>query len=80
MSDYDTRAREYSIASKEEIVDLMDRNPSTVLLDVRTLAEISETGALRIGNHPWVTSSCTPTACPELETGAHKLLPDKSGE
>jgi hypothetical protein len=80
MSDYDARAQLYGFASTEEIVELMNQNPSTVLLDVRTLEEISETGALRIGNHPWVTSSCTPTACPELETEAHKLLPDKSGE
>jgi hypothetical protein len=80
MSDYDARAREYGFASVEEIVEIMNRNPSTVLLDVRTLEEISETGALKIGNHPWVTSSCTPNACPELETEAHKLLPDKNGE
>jgi hypothetical protein len=80
MSDYDSRAQQYGFASKEEISKIVTQNPHAVLLDVRTSDEIAETGPFKIGDQPWVTSSCTPDSCPELEAKADQLLPDKSGE
>lgn len=78
MSDYDNRAQQYGFASKEEILKTCQA-PNTVLLDVRTPGEIEATGPFKIGDHPWVASSCSPTECPELEAHAQEMFPDKSG-
>lgn len=77
--DYDTRAKEYGFAPKEVLLKTVQQS-NVVLLDVRRPEEIEETGSFQLPNQQsWVNSSCTPTACPELEAKAEELLPDKNG-
>jgi hypothetical protein len=79
--DYEARAMEYGFASKEKILEILLQQGSTaVLLDVRTLEEISGTGKIQVEGVRWVSSSCTPDACPELEVRADEILPNKTGK
>lgn len=80
MSDYKQRAKQFGFAQKGDVVKTIQDNPSTVILDVRRQDEIESSGKFQVDDHAWVTSSCTPDSCQELEAKAKELLPDKEGE
>jgi phage shock protein E len=74
MSDYNTRAAQYSFSTPEQVQAAL-ADESTYVLDVRNATEIAADG--KIDHVRYVQSACTPDAAPELEGNASKLLPEK---
>jgi len=80
-ADYVTRAEAFGFASPADVASAM-KATNVVVLDVRTKDEIEENGKLEpppsaAVKYDYVHSNCTPMQCPELESMAEKLLPDK---
>ena len=73
--DYENRAAEFGIASKDQVKRVASR-PNAVFLDVRSDEEIAEVTLHT--KKPVVFSKCTISECPVLEVDAEKLLPHKN--
>mmetsp|Transcript_5147 Transcript_5147/g.14495 ORF Transcript_5147/g.14495 Transcript_5147/m.14495 type:complete len:224 (-) Transcript_5147:280-951(-) len=71
--DYRTRAAQFGLAAPSDIEAAL-ADEATVVLDVRTAAEISQSGQLERAAH-WYTTPCTPQECPALETDPSTVLP-----
>ena len=77
MASYEERAQSFGFASKEEVLEAL-KDPTTVVLDVRTKEEIENQGKIQ-GDYNWTNSNCTPVMCPTLETNPESILPDPNG-
>lgn len=71
MTDYETRAKDYGFATKEELKEAYD-SPNTVVLDVRGPNEIE--GSLKRA----IQTTCTPSGCDALEANPSQFVPDST--
>jgi hypothetical protein len=76
MSTYEERAQTFGFANKQEVLEAL-KDPTTILLDVRSEEEIAEFGKAEGFN--WKHSKCTPLACQTLSAIPESILPDKDG-
>ena len=67
-----------AFASQDEILSAMAKE-DTVILDARRMDEIEATGKIAT-NLKWYQTTCTPDACPTLETEAENMFPNKDGK
>jgi rhodanese-related sulfurtransferase len=72
--DYESRVRQFGLASPDEIKASLAK-PDTFVLDVRTTEEIATMGQL--GFRDVVQTECTPEDCPQLSLNPEKIIPDK---
>jgi hypothetical protein len=77
-TDYESRAKTYGFATKEQVLEAL-KDPSTIVLDVRSQPEIDAQGIIPNIKNKHVQSDCTPSTCPILESTPEKILPDKQG-
>lgn len=78
MTDYESRAKAYGFASKDEIKAALSK-PHTVIMDVRTAEEIAADGRVH-SEHPWVQTNCTPDDCERLRAAPEEFVKDKSAD
>lgn len=71
MTDYETRAKEFGFATKEEIQQAY-QSPDTIVLDVRSPSEIETTMKKA------VQTTCTPSGCEALAANPSQFVPDAS--
>jgi hypothetical protein len=79
MSDYETRAQTFGLASADELKQTLQVE-NTVLLDVRNEQEIEASGKFERQGRKWVQAPCTPDSCELLSKSLNELLPNKKGE
>jgi rhodanese-related sulfurtransferase len=72
MSDYASRAHEFGLATAAEILQAY-ADPDTIVLDVRSPAEIIDNATIR---RAFVTA-CTVDGCDELEADPAMFVPEK---
>jgi len=78
MPDYDTRATKYGFLRPPELKELLNTQPTAVLLDVRTQEEIDDSGRFTWKDLRWVHQSCTGEDATELAQKADELFPDET--
>jgi rhodanese-related sulfurtransferase len=76
IPDYETRAKDYGIASKSEIQAALVANSPVIWMDVRTLAEIETDGRVYpTDGQAWIhVPDCSPDDCPSLRSNPHQYL------
>ena len=72
-TDYQTRAKQYDLATPEEIRAALAK-PDTVLLDVRNETEVAEQGKLDRS----IQTTCTAEDCVALRAGPEDYVKDKN--
>jgi hypothetical protein len=79
MSDYETRAQTFGLASADELKRTLQLE-DTILLDVRNDQEIEASAKFEKQGRKYVQAPCTPDSCEMLSKSLNELLPNKKGE
>lgn len=74
---YEDRMQTMGLSHKEDIKQVLRQKDNSVVLDVRSQAEIDATGKFQVQGHPWVQVPVLPGMTDELVNSSGFLFPDK---
>jgi phage shock protein E len=74
---YEDRMQTLGLSQKDDIKQVLRQNDNSVVLDVRSQAEIDAIGMFQVEGHPWFQVPVLPGMTDELVNSSGFLFPDK---